>query len=306
MSKVLVTGATGFIGKHLVPRLQADGHEIVETGRASGDTTDQATWKRLPPADVVVHLAAKSFVPESWDAPGLFLRTNLLGTVEALEYCRAHGARLVFLSSYLYGDVVRQPIPESTTLAARNPYALSKKLAEEACEFYAERFRIQATILRPFNIYGPGQSDTFLIPAVLNQLKAGQEIHVKDLEPRRDYVYVVDVVEAMLKAMAGAGSFDVFNVGSGTSHSVCELIRIIQDVWGTDLPVRSDGVRRKDEIMDTLADITRAQQHLGWTPRFTLRRASSRRFTPRNEDSADRPAATAGDRALAGVEGPDG
>jgi nucleoside-diphosphate-sugar epimerase len=271
MSRVLVTGPTGFIGKHLVPRLRAEGHEIVEAGRTAGDTADQATWKRLPPADVVVHLAAKSFVPESWDAPGLFVRTNLLGTVEALEYCRAHGARLVFPSSYLYGDVVRQPIAETTTLAATNPYALSKKLAEEACEFYADRFSIQTTILRPFNIYGPGQSDTFLIPAIVKQVNAGKEIHVKELEPRRDYVYVIDVIEAMVKAMARAGGFGVFNVGSGTSYSVSELIQTIQEVWGTDLPVCSDGVRRPGEIMDTVADIARARQQLGWTPRFTLR-----------------------------------
>lgn len=272
MSRILVTGATGFIGTQLVPRLRADGYEVIEAGRASGDTADQATWKRLPPTDIVVHLAAKSFVPDSWDHPGLFVRTNLLGTVEALEYCRAHGARFVFPSSYLYGDVLRQPIAEGTTLVAKNPYALSKKLAEEACQFYADRFSIQTTILRPFNIYGPGQSDTFLIPTILNQLKAGKEIHVKDLEPRRDYVYLVDVIEAMVKAVARAGSFGVFNLGSGTSHSVSELIQTIQDVWGTDLPVRVDGLRRQGEVMDTVADISRAQRDLGWTPRFTLRK----------------------------------
>jgi len=271
VSRVLVTGATGFIGRHLLPRLRSDGLAIVEAAGASGDTAAEATWRRFPATDVVVHLAGKTYVPESWEVPGSFVRTNLLGSIEALEYCRAHGARLVYLSSYLYGDVDRQPIPESTTLAAKNPYALSKKLAEETCEFYAARFGVPVTILRPFNIYGPGQSDTFLIPTIVNQVKAGREIHVKDLEPRRDYVYVADVVEAIAKASGRPNGFGVFNVGSGTSHSVAELIRIIQDVWGTDLPVRSDGVRRKDEIMDTVADITRAHEHLQWSPRFTLR-----------------------------------
>jgi GDP-4-dehydro-6-deoxy-D-mannose reductase len=170
MSKVLVTGAAGFIARHLLPRLRADGHEIVEAGRGCGDVADPATWRRFPPVAVVVHLAAKSFVPESWQAPDEFMRTNLLGTVKAFEYCRVHGARLVFPSSYLYGDAARQPIAESTALAATNPYALSKKLAEEVCEFYAERFNVPATVLRPFNIYGPGQAGTFLIPTILNQL----------------------------------------------------------------------------------------------------------------------------------------
>ena len=271
MSKVLVTGASGFIGRHLTPALRAGGHEVIEARRAAGDVADAATWKQFPRADVVVHLAARSFVPESWEAPSLFLRTNLGGTVEAMEYCRAHGAHLVFPSSYLYGDAVQQPIAEDSTLVAKNPYALSKKLAEEACAFYADRFGLTITILRPFNIYGPGQSDAFLVPTIVSQLKAGRGIRVKDLEPRRDYVYVVDVVEAMVKAMSAPRGLSVFNIGSGTSHSVADLIRIVQAVWGTSLPVSSDGVRRKDEIMDTVADIARAREQLGWKPRFTLR-----------------------------------
>lgn len=271
MSRILVTGASGFIGKHLIPRLRAEGHEVFEASARSGDVAEDSTWKTFPLADVVVHLAAKSFVPDSWEAPGQFLRTNLLGTVAAMEYCRAHDARLVFPSSYMYGDAGRLPIPETATLVAANPYALSKKLAEEACGFFGDRFSINITILRPFNVYGPGQSDTFLIPTIVNQLKAGKDIRVKDLEPRRDYVYVRDVVEAMIRAVTCDRGFSVFNVGSGESHSVAELIRTIQDVWGTALPVRSDGVRRKDEIMDTVADIAQAEQQLGWKPRFTLR-----------------------------------
>lgn len=271
MSSVLVTGAAGFIGKHVVARLRAGGQDVIECGHPAGDIADRATWRSFPRADVVVHLAAKSFVPKSWDAPGLFMRTNLLGTIEALEYCRAHGARLIFPSSYMYGDAAVQPISEDTALVAKNPYALSKKLAEETCAFFADRYSLQVIVLRPFNIYGPGQSDAFLVPTIVNQLTTGTAIRVKDLEPRRDYVYVIDVVEAMVKAMgAGTGS-GVFNIGSGTSHSVAELIRTIQDVWGTDLPVHSEGMRRKDEIMDTVADITRAGRELGWTPRFTLR-----------------------------------
>jgi len=271
MSKVLVTGASGFIGRHLVPVLRAGGHEVIEARRTAGDVAAAATWKQFPPADAVVHLAAKSFVPESWEAPGLFLRTNLGGTVEAMEYCRAHGAHLVFPSSYMYGDAVRQPIAEDSALVAKNPYALSKKLAEEACAFYADRFGLAVTVLRPFNIYGPGQAEAFLVPTILRQLDAGQGIRVMDLEPRRDYVYILDVVEAMVKALSAPPGLNVFNIGSGTSHSVADLIRIIQEVWGTSLPVSSEGVRRKDEIMDTVADIGRAGLKLGWTPRFTLR-----------------------------------
>lgn len=271
MSKVIVTGASGFIGRHLVRRLDAEGHVTIQVHRATGDVSEPATWKRLPAADVVVHLAARSFVPDSWESPAAFLRTNLTGTVEALEYCRVHGARAIYTSSYLYGDAVRQPISESSPLVATNPYALSKKLAEEACEFFADQFGVGVTIFRPFNIYGPGQSETFLVPSIIKQLADRHEVRVRDLEPRRDYVYVLDVVDAIVRAVAHKGGCGVLNIGSGISHSVAELIGTIQEVWNTDLPVRSDGVRRKGEVMDTVADVSRAEALLGWTPRFTLR-----------------------------------
>lgn len=271
MTRVLVTGASGFIGRHLVARLRGAEYEPIALDRASGDVSSAATWREFPPADVVVHLAGKSFVPDSWEDPGAFLRSNLSGTVEALEYCRTHRAHLVFLSSYMYGDAVRQPIPESSPLVAKNPYALSKKLAEEACTFFADRLGASVTVLRPFNIYGPGQSEAFLVPTILRQLGSRNEVLVRDLEPRRDYIYVSDVVDAIVRAVSARPGFAVLNLGSGRSHSVAELIHTIQQVWGTDLPVTSEGVRRPDEIMDTVADISRAEQCLGWKPQFNLR-----------------------------------
>ena len=271
MGRTLVTGSSGFLGRHLVRQLRMEGQTVVEASRTVGDVAEPATWAGLPAADTVVHLAAKSFVPDSWEDPIAFLRVNVQGTAQALEYCRRRGAHLVFLSSYLYGDVSRQPIPESAPLIANNPYALSKKLAEEACGFFAGRFGLSITILRPFNIYGPGQADTFLVPRIVNQVRAGRDIHVRDLEPRRDYVYVRDVVDAIARSVASASGFRVFNIGSGVSHSVGELIETIQAVWGTDLPVRSDRVRRPDEIMETVADIRHAARDIGWRPRFTLR-----------------------------------
>ena len=271
MSRILVTGASGFIGRQLTPHLQGAGHEVVAVTGSDGNVSERATWDALPATDVVVHLAARSFVPASWDDPAAFVEVNVLGTVHALEYCRQHGAALVFLSSYMYGAPERLPIREDAPLAAQNPYALSKKLAEEACRFYAERFGIPVTVLRPFNVYGPGQALPFLIPFIIGQVETGGGIRVKDLEPRRDYVYVGDLVEAITAAVAQPRGFRVLNVGSGESVSVADLIAIIQETWGTSLPVSSEGVRRKDEIMDTIADVTAAACELGWRPRVSLR-----------------------------------
>lgn len=271
MAKVLVTGASGFIGKHLIPKLCVNQHDVTEVNRTAGDIADDATWAHLPHAEVVIHLAGKAFVPDSWNDPTGFLKTNLHGTVCALEYCRRLNARLVFMSSYMYGKPEKLPIPESAALQANNPYALSKKLAEEACRFYADYFGVKIVVLRPFNIYGPGQANHFLIPSIVDQVMEGNEIHVKDLEPKRDYVYVEDVADAITMAVGLDKKFDILNIGTGVSYSVAEVIDFIQEIKGTNLVVQSGSERRTAEIMDTQADITKASDIMGWSPKWTLR-----------------------------------
>jgi GDP-4-dehydro-6-deoxy-D-mannose reductase len=270
LTEVLVTGATGFIGRRLATRLRDAGRAVTGVGSAEGDIAELETWAKFPPAELVVHLAARTFVPDGWADSWKMMRTNLLGTVAALEYCRRHRSRLLFLSSYMYGRPQQLPIAETAPLEARNPYALSKKMAEEACRFHADAFGVPVTILRPFNVYGPGQSERFLIPSIIRQLESGSEIRVKDLKPRRDYVYVDDLVEAIASATDRIEAFGVFNIGSGVSHSVAEVTGLIQKVWGMSLPVGASGERRPDEVMDTVAEISLARQRLGWTPRFSL------------------------------------
>jgi nucleoside-diphosphate-sugar epimerase len=199
------------------------------------------------------------------------MRSNLLGTIEALEFCRRHGARLVFLSSYMYGEPERLPIDETAPVIARNPYALSKKLAEDACRFYAESFGTSVTVFRPFNVYGPGQAEPFLVPFIARQIWEGKEIRVKDLAPRRDYVYVQDVVDGIVSGAEQGLGYQLFNLGSGQSHSVEELIAAMQLVSGSALPVTTAGERRPEEIMDTVADISAARRAFGWTPGYSLR-----------------------------------
>lgn len=270
MASFLVSGARGFIGRHLVAELSRLGCSMVAIGTADGDVAEAATWQRLPPVETVVHLAARSYVPDSWNDPSDFMRVNLLGTCAALSYCRQHGARILFISSYLYGMPDRLPISERAPLIATNPYALSKKFAEEACRFYAEHYGVDVTVLRPFNIYGVGQPEHFLVPTILGQVQRGGEIRVKDLDPRRDYIYVRDVVAAIALAAKAWRGYRVFNIGTGTSHSVAELIATIQELWDVQLPVVSSEERRQGEIMDTIADICAARTELGWEPRYSL------------------------------------
>jgi GDP-4-dehydro-6-deoxy-D-mannose reductase len=272
MTKVLITGSSGFIGKHLTQIMRSAEFDVVAIDSSWGDVSEQTTWNDLPLVDIVIHLAGKSFVPASWEDPSLFFKSNVLGTIEALNYCKKNKSSLVFLSSYMYGNPEFLPIPETAKLEASNPYALSKKLAEEACRFYSNSHSLDITVLRPFNVYGTGQPTDFLIPSIISQIKNSDSILVKDLEPKRDYVYIDDLVFAIITAIQSLKGYKVYNIGSGISYSVAELIDILQELAGTSLPVFSAMERRKDEIMNTIADISLANQELTWHPKTNLKR----------------------------------
>ena len=267
MSRVLISGATGFIGSAFT-RIASDlPLEFVSMSSADGDVSEQATWDRMQDVETVLHLAGRSFVPDSWDYPQDFLETNVMGTEQALEYCRKRGARLVFISSYLYGIPETLPVQEQHAVKPNNPYALSKHLAERTCEFYSDFYNVPVTILRPFNIFGPGQRQEFLVPKIINQVAQGEAVSVYDLTPSRDYLYIDDLVEAMLKSLQPWDGLRVFNVGSGISYSVEEIIALVQQAAGTTLAVHSEKVSRENEIQDVRADISAISDALGWQPR---------------------------------------
>jgi nucleoside-diphosphate-sugar epimerase len=267
--RVLVTGARGFIGRHLVSALHQSSVDVVEHSTSQGNIVSCA----LPydGVDRVFHLAGRSFVPESWTNTPAFFETNVLGTVNVLEFCRRTGAALTLVSSYVYGQPRSLPIGEDHAVEAANPYAESKILAEESARYYARQFGIRLTIVRPFNIYGPGQDERFLISMLLRQaLDPGQDsITVADLSPRRDYLYIDDFIALLLATRTGPAG--TYNAGSGVSYSVAEVIATINSFLPRPKPARSRGEPRPNEIPDVRADITVAQSLLGWGPMVELR-----------------------------------
>lgn len=268
-NEILVTGATGFLGRFLVAALESEGHSVRQHSSADGDIAACS----LPMAGVkhVFHLAAKSYVPESWENPRAYYQANVVGTVNVLEHCRQNHAALTLISTYIYGEPKHLPIAEDHPVAALNPYTHTKILAEEAARFYEKRFGIPLLIVRPFNIYGPGQRHSFLIPWIVQQVldPSADAVHVQDLRPKRDYLYVKDAVDFLLAAFR-ADSRGVFNMGSGRSASVEEVAQLVNKAAEVSKPVVSAGRTRPGEVMDMVADTARATAEFGWRPRTSL------------------------------------
>ena len=267
---ILVTGATGFLGRVLVATLEKNGHRVLRHSSAQGDIARC----RLPMENVghVFHLAARTFVPDSWRCPQAFYETNVLGTVNVLEHCRQNGAALTFLSSYVYGVPQYLPIREDHPVISFNPYAQTKILAETVARFYEQHHGLRVVVVRPFNLYGPGQAPFFLIPTLVGQmLDASQSVvHVKDLRPKRDYLFIDDAVEMLLMTLRPEVR-GTYNMGSGSSASVEEIGHLISQAAGVVKALVSEESPRPNEIIDTVADVSRAKAALGWRPRTTLK-----------------------------------
>ena len=265
---VLVTGSNGFVGSHLARRLKESGLTVTGASRASGFdlTRDELP---LDGVDHVFHVAGLTYVPAAWSDPAAFYRVNADGTVRVLEQCRRTGVSLTYVSAYVYGIPAALPVGEDQPARPNNPYAFSKLAGEEACRFYAQTYGLAAGILRPFNVYGPGQEERFLIPTIARQVldPAVRDIVVADLEPRRDFVHVADLVEALVAA-PDLPPGRPYNVGSGQSWSVGDVIATCLARAGVTKPFRSRGERREQEIPDVVADISAIRAACGWQPRI--------------------------------------
>lgn len=268
--RVAVTGASGFIGHHLVQRLHAAGVEVLELSRSRGFDVCHDEIP-LEGVDRVFHLAGLTGVPRAWEQPLDFFETNAFGTMRVLDQCRRSGCAITFLSAYVYGLPQHLPIAEDHPVTANNPYAFSKRVAEEVCGFFVQYYDVSCVTLRLFNTYGPGQSPDFLVPFIVTQIldRGRPAVEVKDLAPKRDYIYIDDVIDAILAA-SSAPSGSVFNIGSGLAYSVEQIIQAAMAAAGVEKPYRSTEQRRRNEIDSVVADISALRAAVGWEPRISL------------------------------------
>ncbi|MGH9246593.1 MAG: SDR family NAD(P)-dependent oxidoreductase [Acidimicrobiales bacterium] len=304
---VLVTGADGFIGSHLVERLLAEGAAVRalclynpngahgwldevdpdllgEVDLRLGDIRDQGFVEdAVRGVDVVLHLAALIAIPYSYLAPASFVDTNVSGTLHVLEAARrARVGRVIHTStSEVYGTPATLPITEDHPLRAQSPYSASKIAADKLCEAWAFSFDVPVVIMRPFNTYGPRQSARAVIPTILGQLLAGVErVRLGSLHPRRDFTFVTDSVDGFVRmASAELEPGETIQLGTGTAVSVGELFDLCCQVVGVEAHVDLDDERvrpRESEVQVLVSDPTKAKNLLGWGPSVSLRDGLSR------------------------------
>lgn len=306
--RVLVTGGAGYIGSVVTAQLLSEGHEVVvvddlSTGHADAvpqaATFHEMSITALDPVlgdwniDAVMHFAAKSLVGESAQNPALYWRNNVVGTVAMLDSLHSFGiGRIVFSSSAAtYGQPDQQPIREDAPARPTSPYGSSKLAIDLALTDYASAYGMAAVSLRYFNVAGAlhatgGQSygerhtsETHLVPRALRAATGtgdelslfGTDYPTDDGTCIRDYIHVVDLADAHLRALAVAqqGDHQIINLGSGNGSSVREVLDAVRVVTGRDVPV-VEAPRRAGDPAVLVASNERAAQVLGWVPQRDL------------------------------------
>lgn len=301
MKKLLVTGAAGFIGSHLVETCVKEGFEVRAFVRynsknswgwldqspvkdkievRSGDVRDfDSVYGAMKGCDGVLHLAALIGIPYSYESPLAYIRTNVEGTYNVLQAARELSLKQVIVTSTseTYGSAQRVPIDESHPLVGQSPYSASKISADQLAISYYRSFDLPVKIVRPFNTFGPRQSARAIIPTVITQILAGKkEIKLGNLSPTRDLTFVKDTAAAFLAVLKSKKLYgEVTNVGMGEEISVGDLAEKIAGLIGKKVKISEEKARvrpGKSEVERLLACSEKLRAATGWKPAYDLDR----------------------------------
>src|SRR4030042_4010212 len=300
-AKVLVTGANGFIGSHLSEHLINLGAKIAvlleynpnnylghlkflqknmlsEVEQILGDIRDPELIKKIVKGkDTIFHLGALVSIPYSFINPREVFEVNAEGTLNILLAARDQEVNKIVTTSTseVYGTALYTPIDENHPLQAQSPYAASKIAADKIAESFYKTYNLPVAIIRPFNTYGPRQSDRAIIPTIIIQALKKSTINIGSTTPRRDLSYVSDTVEGFIKIAESKKSIgQVINIGLGKDISIGELIKMIISIMDKEVKIISTEKRKrpkKSEVMRLLCDNRKAKKIVNWTPKVSLK-----------------------------------
>lgn len=299
--RVLVTGAGGFIGSHLVEALVEKGYKVrafvhynsfnrwgwldyIDKEIKSsieifaGDVRDpNGVKKSMRNIDVVFHLAALIGIPYSYHSPDTYVDTNVKGTLNILQSARELKAEKIIhtSTSEVYGTAQFVPITEDHPINPQSPYAATKAGADFLSLSFYRSFSLPVSVIRPFNTYGPRQSARAIIPTAITQILSGKrKIKIGSLHPTRDITYVKDCAEAFIKvAESNTSVGKVINIGNNSEIAIGDLVNLIARLMDTEIEIIIEGERirpEESEVERLWADINEAKKLLGWSPKCTL------------------------------------
>ena len=302
MKKIVVTGADGFIGSHLVEALVKRGYSVrafvyYNSFNSYGwlDTIDKNLKKKInfysgdvrnfdsvfsafKGCNYAIHLAALIGIPYSYSSPSNYVDTNVQGTLNVLNATKNLNFKKVILTSTseVYGSAQYVPIDEKHPLNAQSPYAATKVAADSLGLSFSKSFDLPLTILRPFNTFGPRQSARAIIPSIITQILSGKnKINLGSLEPTRDFTFVKDTADGFIKSLNSKKNLgEVINIGSGFEISIKELVLKITKLMDTKVKIISDNIRirpKASEVNRLLADTSKARRILKWKNRITYK-----------------------------------
>ena len=281
LKKILVTGHDGFIGSHLVTSLQLKNYQVIGISKKINKDLEitqikkdirKITYKDIK-TDIfcIVHLAGITDPQYCQENSYECIEINQIGTQKMLEVARKKNCKFVYVStSHVYGIPRKLPIKENHPINPISIYSFSKLGAEICCESYSKAYNIDVAIIRPFSIYGPKESKHFVIPRIISQLKSKNNITLGNLYPKRDFIFVDDVINAIELVVKKSKGFRIYNVGFGKSYSILEVCNIIKKITGKNNKVKSIKLlSRKNEIDDVVSNSSKIRR-LGWKPQVSL------------------------------------
>lgn len=296
---VLVTGACGFIGSHVVEKLVLDGHNVTaftfynsrgsngwldnlekkifnEIHVISGDIRDHDFLvNHSKKIDAILHLAALIGIPYSYHAPKSYIETNITGTYNILNASKINNIQktIITSTSEVYGTAQTIPITETHSLNAQSPYAASKIGADQLALSFHRSFKLPVSIIRPFNTFGPRQSTRAIIPTIITQiLNKNKNIRLGNLSPTRDFTFVEDTADSFVKALKSKKiNGETINIGNNFEISIKNIIKIMKNDFGYDFNVILDKKRvreKKSEVFRLITSNKKAKKLLKWKPKY--------------------------------------
>ncbi len=242
-------------------------------GNKSIDILNKDLFSFVKDVDTIIHLAAKTSITNAINEPYNTYHVNILGTLNLLDFARSQNIKnIINISTYVYGKPMYLPVDEKHVINPHTPYNKSKIISENLCEYYSQDYGLNVVTLRPFYIYGPFSNSLTFLPSIISQIKEKGSITLSNENTKRDFLFVDDFTNLLIKILTTFPiGYNVYNVGYGESHSLEEVVHIIEEITNLKIPITYNKQLRPNDITNMIADIKKVSEFFDWMPQINIK-----------------------------------